>query len=81
MTHDRIVAACEIIGTENAGVWIESQCRQLGVSVSRIAREARIDRSTIFRWKRGDVEPYWGTLRRVKGVIDSIWEQREDKAG
>lgn len=65
----------------NVGIWIEDQCRALGVSVASVAREASIDRTTIFRWKKGDAEPYWKSFQRVKGVIDSIWGEREDKAG
>jgi len=63
----------------NAGRWVEEQARELGISVSRIAKEARVDRCTIHRWKRGDTEPYWSSFRRVRGVIEGYWSERRDR--
>jgi predicted transcriptional regulator len=60
----------------NPGVWLEQQCEILGVSVSRVAREARISRSTIYRWQRGQTEPYWGSVQRIRNVIRDYWNKR-----
>lgn len=67
-------------GDGNPGEWVERQCAELGVSVCRIARAAKIDRSTIHRWKTGETRPYWDSLERVRSVIDSIWAEK-GKAG
>ena len=64
-------------GAQNPGEWIEAQCRELGVSVAEIAREARIDRSTIFRWKVGDRSPNWDNFNRVRAVVDGYWSRRD----
>jgi hypothetical protein len=67
-------------GESNPGEWVERQCAELGVSVSLVARAAKIDRSTVFRWKTGQTRPYWDSLQRVRSVIDSIWAEK-GKAG
>ena len=65
---------------ENPGLWIERECERLDLSVSRVAREAKIDRSTIFRWKIGETEPNWGSFNRVRSVIRGYWD-RDKKLG
>jgi predicted transcriptional regulator len=62
--------------SENPGEMVERECRDLGISVAQVAREAKVDRITIFRWKKGDTEPYWGTYQRVRNVIDGYWDRK-----
>lgn len=66
---------------ENPGMWVERQCEQLGVSVSKVAREAKVDRTTIFRWKTGETEPYWGSYQRVRTVISGYWSKGKKTEG
>jgi hypothetical protein len=63
----------------NPGEWVESEARKLGVSVTRIAREAKIDRATIFRWKKDETSPYWDTWQRVQNVIRGYWDRQEKR--
>lgn len=60
----------------NPGDWIEAQARELGVSVARLAREARIQRSTIFRWRQGASSPNLDSFLRVSQVIERIRGER-----
>lgn len=64
------------LDTENAGRWVEAQCEYIGISVSRVAREARVSPTTIYRWKKGHTEPYWHSFKRIKLVIDGYWERK-----
>lgn len=66
---------------ENPGLWIERQCELLEVSVAKIAREAKVDRATIFRWKSGETEPYWSTYQRVRTVIHGYWSRERKVEG
>ncbi len=61
---------------QNPGDWIESQCRELGVSMHRVAKEARISHTTIYRWKQGKRGPNWDSFTRVRLVLDSYWSRR-----
>ena len=65
---------------ENPGVWIERQCEALGVSVTKVAREAGVDRATIWRWKSGDSSPKMRSFDRLRQVVDRYWD-REKKVG
>lgn len=60
---------------ENPGAWVEWQCERLGVTVTEVAREASLDFSTIYRWKRGS-RPYSDNLERVRDVIASFKRRR-----
>jgi predicted transcriptional regulator len=60
----------------NLGQLVEDECRELGISVTRVANEARISRATIFRWKRGDYSPQIDTWRRVASILDGYWARR-----
>lgn len=61
----------------NPGDWIEAQAREIGISVARIAREAKIQRSTIFRWRQGASSPNLDSFLRVSKVIDRIRSERK----
>lgn len=65
---------------ENPGAWVEWQCERLGVPVAQVAREACIDFSTIYRWKRGS-RPYSDNLDRVRSVIQAFRERRGEGGG
>lgn len=65
----------------NAGVWVEDQCRELGVSVRKVAMEAGVDRTTIYRWKRGVTDPRWQSIRQIHSVISGYWARHERQKG
>lgn len=62
---------------ENPGDWVEDRCRELGVSVYRVCREARVHRSTVSKWKHEHHRPYWDNLERIKRAFDRIGEQKK----
>jgi DNA-binding phage protein len=63
----------ESLDDGNVSEWIEREAKALGVSVSRIAREAKIDRATFYRWKKGSCSPNLRSVTQVRRTIDSIW--------
>lgn len=62
---------------ENFGETIVRQCRDLGISVAQVCREADIDRITVYRWTRGQAEPRFGSYKRIRCILDSYWQRRE----
>jgi len=60
----------------NPGELIEARCAEVGLSVSELARRARIARSTIARWKSG-TSPYLDTFRRCERILDDEAGRRQ----
>lgn len=60
---------------QNPGDWVERQCEALGVPISKVARDAGVDRATIWRWRHSETSPYWGTFERVRTVINGYWDR------
>lgn len=48
---------------------VEARLRERGVSVARVCQEARLDRVTWHRWKRGEAQPRAETWGNVRGVL------------
>lgn len=65
---------------QNPGDWIEKQCRALAIPLSQLARDAEVDRTTLFRWKSGQ-NPYLGSFERVRSTIRSYWDRIERETG
>jgi hypothetical protein len=64
---------------ENFGTWLERQAKDLGVPVSRIARDAGVDRTTVYRWKKGHNGPYLRTRDRIKAVVTGYWDRLDGR--
>lgn len=58
-----------ILSGQHAAQWLEQEASSLGVSVSRLCREAQINRSTVQRWKQGLTEPNMFSIRRFKDIL------------
>lgn len=66
-------------GPGNFGEWIEKECEALGISVRRVAIEAKVDRTTIYRWKASLTQPRLPTMRAVQAVLQDFWARHDDK--
>jgi transcriptional regulator with XRE-family HTH domain len=65
---------------QNPGDWIEKQCRALGIHLSQLARDSAVDRTTLFRWRSGQQNPYLGSFERVRSTIRRYWDRIEREA-
>jgi hypothetical protein len=66
-------------GTQNPGEYIVARCAELGVTITAIAREAGVDRSTIHRWTEGR-QPHWNKFQRVHRALEGYWSRRESRS-
>lgn len=62
---------------DDPGHWLETECQALGVSVHRVAIEARLSPSTVQRWVKGETTPYWQAFERVRIVVGRIRDEKE----
>lgn len=61
---------------ENPGQWLKRQCEQLNITPARVAKEARISKSTLSRWMSDQHKPYWDNIQRVQAVINGFWSKK-----
>ena len=55
------------------------RAKYAGYTVTRLAKRAIIDRTTIYGWLRGDFEPQFDKLNRLKAVVKEIEAERAER--
>jgi ribosome-binding protein aMBF1 (putative translation factor) len=76
--RDLAPADPSVLDYDHPGLWIQEQCRRLGLTPTELAREAKLSPSTVCRWVRQDTEPDTYSLRKINRVV-SFWATREEK--
>ena len=67
-----------IYEADNPGVWVDEQCRALGISLAAFARQAKVDWTGIWRWKHNLREPMFRSLKRAQRASDELWAMRAE---